>query len=114
MKKDFSETATNSEIENLHLNAARRLMQRVPFADVVGGLSEQEEAEGGWYEDIEFWAQQLERSEIRDIAPQKVITDARNFRELECLVRALDNLEDIGSMTVLSHEYVEPKHMKSD
>ncbi|CAM1507317.1 Fc.00g069580.m01.CDS01 [Cosmosporella sp. VM-42] len=91
-------------LKNLHLNAARRLMQRVPFADVLGGLSEQEEVEGAWIDDVEFWAQQLERSEIRDVTPRRVIADARNFRELECLVRALDNLEDIGSMTVLSHE----------
>lgn len=76
-------------------------MKRVPFSDVMG---EQDEMEGSWFEDLEYWAQQLERSGIHDVEPEKVASDARNFRDLEALVRALDSLETIGSLAVLSNE----------
>lgn len=88
----------------MHLNAARQLMKRVPFAAVLSGLAEQDELEAAWFEDTEFWAQQLERSQISDVTAQQVTADARNFRELESLVRALDSLETIASLVELVGE----------
>ncbi|KAF7545620.1 hypothetical protein G7046_g9522 [Stylonectria norvegica] len=91
-------------LRNLHLNAARRLMKRVPFAEVVARLSEEAEVDANWEEDIEFWAQSLERNDITDVSAATVFADARNFRELECLVMALDSLETIASLAELSNE----------
>lgn len=87
----------------MHLNAARQLMKRVPFVDVLTGFTEQHEA-GTWFEDNELWTQQLERSGITGVTAEQVAADARNFRELECLVRALDSLETIASLVELSGE----------
>ncbi|KAK7398017.1 Nucleoporin nup84 [Neonectria punicea] len=91
-------------LRNMHLNAARQLMKRVPFTGVLSGLVEQEELEAAWFEDPEFWAQQLERSQLSDVTAQQVTADARNFRELEALVRALDSLETIASLVELVGE----------
>lgn len=87
----------------MHLNAARQLMKRVPFVDVLTGFTEQDEA-GTWFEDNELWTQQLERSGITGVTAEQVAADARNFRELESLVRALDSLETIASLVELSGE----------
>ncbi|KAH8735427.1 nuclear pore protein 84/107 [Ilyonectria robusta] len=90
-------------LRNMHLNAARQLMKRVPFVDVTTGFTEQDEA-GTWFEDNELWTQQLERSGITGVTAEQVAADARNFRELESLVRALDSLETIASLVELSGE----------
>lgn len=92
----------------MHLTASRHLLQRVSFADVVKaiGLS-LEELDENMLNDVNFWASQLEAHEIEDLEPQTVMMDARNFRELEALVRALDNLETMGSLVALSNEYVQ-------
>lgn len=58
------------------------------------------------YADVDFWAQQLEQSGIRNARPEQVMADARNYRELETLVKALDSLETIASLVHLSTEYV--------
>lgn len=89
---------------NMHLNAARLLMQRVPFPELIRKLTGQDETEGPWLDEIEFWADQLARSEITDVSPERVTSDARNFRELESLVRALDSLETIASMADVAPE----------
>lgn len=78
-------------------------MKRVPFVDVLTGFTEQDEA-GTWFEDNELWTQQLERSGITGVTSEQVAADARNFRELESLVRALDSLETIASLVELSGE----------
>ncbi|KAF7542886.1 hypothetical protein G7Z17_g11201 [Cylindrodendrum hubeiense] len=97
-------------LKNMNLNAARQLMKRVPFADVVAGFTTQEEQEGAWFEDIEFWAQQLEGSQISGVTAEQVAADARNFRELESLVRALDGLETIASLVELLGELPPMNH----
>lgn len=58
-------------------------------------------------DDVEFWAQQLEQHGILSARPEQVMADARNYRELECLAKALDTLETMGSLMELSAEYVE-------
>lgn len=88
----------------MHLNAARRLMERVPFADVLRVTTGQEDLDESYYDDIEFWTQQLEQNKITNVTPEEVMSDAHNFRELEALVKALDSLETMGSMIGISLE----------
>lgn len=80
-------------------------MKRVPFSSIIE-IEEHEDTEASWINDPGFWAQQLEQNGIQDISPQQVASHARNFRDLESLVRALDSLETIGSLAELSEEYV--------
>jgi nuclear pore complex protein Nup107 len=97
--------ATDGVVGNMHLNAARQLMKRVSFADVLQAATEDSSDEMDIYEDIpEFWAKQLERRDIRDVTPQQALSDARKFRELENLVRALDSLETVASLAELTNE----------
>ncbi|RBR12328.1 uncharacterized protein FIESC28_08667 [Fusarium coffeatum] len=92
-------------LQNMHLNAARQLMKRVPFADVLQAATEDSGDETDMYEDApEFWAKQLERRGIRDVTAQQALSDARKFRELEYLVRALDSLETVASLAELTNE----------
>jgi nuclear pore complex protein Nup107 len=62
----------------------------------------QDEFDETWYDDVDFWAQQLERSGITGVKPEVVLRDARTFRDLESLVKALDSLETVGSMVEIS------------
>ncbi|KAL5617171.1 hypothetical protein FOBRF1_005919 [Fusarium oxysporum] len=92
-------------LRNMHLSAARQLMKRVPFSEVLHAATEESGDEIELYEDIpEFWARQLDRRGIRDVTPQQALSDARNFRELENLVRALDSLETVASLAELTNE----------
>ncbi|EWG38142.1 hypothetical protein FVEG_01455 [Fusarium verticillioides 7600] len=92
-------------LRNMHLSAARQLMKRVPFSEVLHAATEENADEMELYEDIpEFWARQLDRRGIRDVTPQQALSDARNFRELENLVRALDSLETVASLAELKNE----------
>lgn len=86
-------------------------MKRVPFSSIIE-IEEHEDTEASWINDPDFWAQQLEQNGIQDISPQQVASHARNFRDLESLVRALDSLETIGSLAELSEEYVSKQHLK--
>ena len=92
----------------MHLNAARLLLEKVTFAEVVAamGLSV-DELEDNAFNDINFWAQQLADDGITNVSPEQALMEARNFRELEALVKALDNLETMGSLVAMSAEYVQ-------
>lgn len=59
------------------------------------------------YDDVNFWAQQLEQSGIEAVRPEQVMADAKTYRELEALVKALDCLETMASLVVISAEYVQ-------
>ncbi|KAI5462992.1 nuclear pore protein 84/107 [Mariannaea sp. PMI_226] len=96
-------------LRNMHLNAARQLMKRVPFSDILSVLTGDAESEVAWLEDTQFVAQQLERNGIANLSPEKVVSHARNFRELEALVRALDSMETVASMASLAIEGPERK-----
>ncbi|KAL7794516.1 nuclear pore protein 84/107 [Trichoderma ceciliae] len=91
-------------LRNAHLGAARRLLERISFEKIIQGISGQEETDETWYEDADFWARLLERSEVSNMSPRRVMAEARNFRGLEALVRALDGLETIASLMVISTE----------
>ncbi|KAM0253943.1 hypothetical protein ACHAQJ_007066 [Trichoderma viride] len=91
-------------LRNAHLGAARRLLERISFEKILQGISGQEETDDVWYEDVDFWAKLLERSEVSNMSPERVMAEARNFRGLEALVKALDGLETIASLMVISTE----------
>ncbi|RFU74375.1 hypothetical protein TARUN_7871 [Trichoderma arundinaceum] len=91
-------------LRNAHLGAARQLLEKISFEKIIQGISEQDETDEMWYEDVEFWAKLLERSEVSGMSPERVMAEARNFRGLEALVRALDGLETIASLMVISTE----------
>lgn len=94
---------------NMHLIAARHLLERITTADIVKAMGlTMEEVDDYTFTDVNFWAGQLADHGIDEVDPHKVMMDARNFRELEALVKVLDNLETIGSLVVLSAEYVAP------
>ncbi|KAJ6445572.1 nuclear pore complex protein [Purpureocillium lavendulum] len=88
-----------------HLLAARKLMERVQFDSILQNITNQEVMDWATLDDVDFWAQQLEESGITTATPEEVMTNARNFRELECLAKALDGLETLGSMVAISAEY---------
>ncbi|KAF4998087.1 hypothetical protein FGRMN_3384 [Fusarium graminum] len=92
-------------LRNMHLSAARQLMKRVSFADALQAATNESGDETELYEDVpEFWVKHLDRTGIRDVTPQQVLSDARKFRELENLVRALDSLETVASLAELTNE----------
>lgn len=88
------------------MEAARRLVEKISFDKIIQEISGQEETDIAWYEDADFWARLLERSEISNVNSERVMAEARNFRALESLVKALDALETVASLMVLSTEYV--------
>ncbi|VUC36198.1 unnamed protein product [Clonostachys rosea] len=88
-------------LKHMHLLAARRLMERVSFNEIMQGTG-LDDSDDEAMDRIPFWSDQLKEKNITSVAPEKVMADARNFRELESLVRALDSLETIGSLVVIS------------
>jgi nuclear pore complex protein Nup107 len=91
----------------MHLNAARFLIERVSFEKTMRGLFMLDGVDE-FPQDVDFWMEHLEQTECVDVSPQQAMTDARNFRELEALVKVLDNLETMSSLVELSSEYVLP------
>ena len=81
-------------------------MERVPFNEVVADMVEQDEIDMAMYDDVEFWTQQLGQGSNAGLRADQVMADARNYRELEALVKALDSIETMGSLVGLSEEYV--------
>lgn len=68
----------------------------------------QDETDAFWLPDDEdvFWADQMEAPASARLSPRQLATQARTYRDLECLVKALDAMETIASLTELSREYV--------
>ena len=79
-------------------------MRRVPFGELTSRIMEDEGEPQT--EDSSFWETLLEKSNIRGASADQAMADARNYRDLEAIVKALDNLETIASLVVLSAEYV--------
>ncbi|KAL7895727.1 nuclear pore protein 84/107 [Trichoderma sp. SZMC 28014] len=91
-------------LRNANLGAARRLVEKISFEKIIQGISGQEETDIAWFEDVDYWARLLERSEITNVNPERVMAEARTFRTLEGLVKALDALETVASLMLLSTE----------
>lgn len=92
----------------MQLNAARQIMERVPFSSILRDITDQEVTDGAWFNELELWEEQLENIGAQHLSAEQVMRDARNFRELEALVAALDSLETMAGLAVISQEYVYP------
>ncbi|RDA86009.1 hypothetical protein CP532_4855, partial [Ophiocordyceps camponoti-leonardi (nom. inval.)] len=82
--------------ESRNLLAARSLMERVQFDAILGTLDE-EDADHLMLDNVIFWARHLEQNRITSAKPEEVVTNARDYRDLENLAKALDCLDDVGS-----------------
>lgn len=90
--------------ENFNLHAARALAERVKCADIFrakAGVIIADEEELSWFRELEDGEHILGEDDLpRDL------TTARNFLDLESLVRALDSMETIASSAGITQEYV--------
>ncbi|ODA76625.1 hypothetical protein RJ55_07896 [Drechmeria coniospora] len=89
---------------NKRLLAARKLMERVQFDIIWQNVTDQQTPDWSLHETVDFWAQQLNQGGIVGVRPEEVALNVRIFRELECLAKALDGLETVGSLMELSAE----------
>lgn len=90
-------------LKTFNLHAARALSERVKCADIFrtkAGLAIREDSDLSWFTDLDENNPPLYED---GSSPRQMIT-ARNFLELESLVRALDAIETIGSMVGLVDE----------
>ncbi|KAK1599930.1 107-domain-containing protein [Colletotrichum navitas] len=94
-------------LRTMRLNAARNFANRVSFSTIMRQrveLPEQDDNDPWWPDDAEFWAGQIEAVGAKSLSPSQIASAARAFRELECLVKALDTMETIASLAELSKE----------
>lgn len=96
----------------MRLNAARQLALRIPFSQILQLRLDQDgqnEIDTAWIfdQDEDFWASQLETTTgDYQLSPTQLAAQARTFRDLESLVKALDTMETIASLAELSRECV--------
>ena len=98
----------------MHLNAARAFAQRISLSELLKARvlgSEDDELDIIDFNNVGFWASHLNTMPAFVGTPAQVAADARNFRELEGLVRALDTMETLASIGQLSREYVLSRFM---
>lgn len=98
-------TIANNRLGNVDLRSARLLMKTITFASVITdclGLPYDDDL----VHDMNpgFWAEQLSSIDDHTTDPKRVMEHAQSFRELEALVRALDNLESISAYAEFSSE----------
>ncbi|OLN94224.1 Nucleoporin NUP84 [Colletotrichum chlorophyti] len=94
-------------LKHMRLNAARSFASRVSFSDIIrlrNYTPDSVNFETSLFEDMEFWARQIEPADTTRLSPGQVASDAQTLRELECLVKALDAMETIASLAQLSRE----------
>ncbi|KAK2021487.1 hypothetical protein LX32DRAFT_249425 [Colletotrichum zoysiae] len=94
-------------LRTMRLNAARSFASRISFNTIMRQRIElpgQDDNDSWWPEDLEFWAGQIEAAGAKSLSPSQIASEARAFRELECLVKALDTMETIASLAELSRE----------
>jgi nuclear pore complex protein Nup107 len=93
--------------EGFNLHAARSLSERVRCADIFrkkAGVSIPDDADVTWFDDVRSGT--ITGSiKGNDLSTEQVAA-ARNFFEMECLVRALDSMETIASSEAMAQECV--------
>lgn len=77
-------------------------MERVPFAAVLREITDDEEELR--IDSIAFWKHHIEQSNVLLVEAEEVLVDARNYKDLEALIKALDNLETVASLVEISLE----------
>jgi nuclear pore complex protein Nup107 len=94
----------------MHLNAARKLASRTPSSTIariktpaiLGKGYDFNNLEAGDDEDV---TEVLDGSaKQKRLLKQHLLDEAKSFRELECLIECLDNMETSSSMAVLQSE----------
>ncbi|KAH7026356.1 nuclear pore protein 84/107 [Microdochium trichocladiopsis] len=95
-------------LRSFNLHAARALADRVPCSAIFqrkAGVNVSDDKDISWFEEIRLSASNgvLEDSELND---DDIVT-ARNFFEMECLVRTLDAMETVASSEGLARESTE-------
>ncbi len=91
--------------EGFNLHAARSLSERVRCADIFRrktGLTITDDTDISWFEDVRSGAVTASL-QGKDLSTEQVAA-ARNFFEMECLVRALDSMETIASSEAMAQE----------
>ncbi|KAH8156435.1 hypothetical protein CIB48_g11815 [Xylaria polymorpha] len=95
-------------LKGFNLHAARGLSERVRCADIFRrktGLTITDDTDVSWFEDIRSGAVTASlRGE--DLTTEQVAA-ARNYFEMECLVRALDSMETIASSEAMAQDPAE-------
>ncbi|KAJ2972174.1 hypothetical protein NUW58_g9238 [Xylaria curta] len=95
-------------LKGFNLHAARCLSERVRCADIFRrktGLTITDDADVSWFEDVRSGAVTVSLRGEELSAEQ--IAAARNFFEMECLVRALDSMETIASSEAMAQDPTE-------
>ncbi|KAI1297601.1 nuclear pore protein 84/107 [Xylaria venustula] len=95
-------------LKNLNLHAARALSERVRCADVFRRkttLAITDDTDVTWFEDVRSGASTAS-IEGEDLSREQIAA-ARNFFEMECLIRALDSMETIASSEAMAQDPTE-------
>ncbi|KAI1121578.1 nuclear pore protein 84/107 [Nemania abortiva] len=95
-------------LKGFNLHAARSLSERVQCADIFRrktGLTITDDTDVSWFEDIRSGTTTISLQGI-DLSVEQVAV-AKNFFEMECLVRALDSMETIASSEAMAQDPTE-------
>lgn len=96
---------TNGWLEHFNLHAARALSERVPCSEIFkrkAGVPIPDSADLTWFDDVRSDAVNGTLEE-NGLGIDEVVV-ARNYFELESLVRSLDSMETIASSEGLAKE----------
>ncbi|KAI1421608.1 nuclear pore protein 84/107 [Xylaria sp. FL1777] len=95
-------------LKGFNLHAARSLSERVRCADIFRrktSLTITDDTDVSWFEDVRSGAVTASL-QGKDLSKEQVAV-ARNFFEMECLVRALDSMETIASSEAMAQDPTE-------
>ncbi|KAI0444053.1 nuclear pore protein 84/107 [Xylaria telfairii] len=95
-------------LKGFNLHAARGLSERVRCADIFRrktGLTITDDTDVSWFEDIRSGA--VTASLVGEDLTTEQVAAARNYFEMECLVRALDSMETIASSEAMAQDPTE-------
>lgn len=92
-------------IERFNLHAARALSERVPCSDIFrkkAGVVIPDTTDVTWFDEVRSDA--ANGSFVENGLGMNEVAVARNYFEMECLVRSLDSMETIASSEGLAKE----------
>lgn len=95
-------------LKGFNLHAARALSERVRCADIIRrktGVSPSDDTDILWFDDLRSGAVTVP-FQGNDLTTEQVAV-ARNFLEMECIVRALDSMETIASSEAMAQDPTE-------
>ncbi|KAI0197719.1 nuclear pore protein 84/107 [Astrocystis sublimbata] len=95
-------------LKGFNLHAARALSERVRCADIFRrktGVAITDDDDSSWFDEIRSGAVPV-ALEGEELTVEQV-TAARNYFEMECLIRALDSMETIASSSAMAQDPTE-------